>query len=172
MKPVLLLAIILLVDACKVYRRIPENGIAYSKRYNFVFRSVLDVEDYFVNGRLKRSVAYHANGNIAIDMRSSGGNSDTMWTVYFHPNGQKMREMLSVFDTLRWENDWYDDGMQRLSFAHGANDRQTVRRWHANGIKSEESEWQGNMRHGKFIEWDLNGRRIRNEMYRNGVKIK
>lgn len=172
MRPVLILVIVMLLYGCRIYRKIPENGIAYSERYNIVFRDVLDVEDHFVDGRLTRSLAYHANGIVAVDMRSNGGNPDSVRTDYYYSNGQKMRETLLISDTLMLENDWYDDGMQRLSFVLGANNYQLVRRWHANGIRSEESEWRGNKRNGKFIEWDSSGRKTRNESYHHGVKIR
>ncbi len=172
MRPVLIPVIVMLFYGCRVYRKIPENGIAYAERYNFVFREVLDIEDHFVNGRLTRSLSYHANGTVAIDMRSSGSNPDSVRTDYYYANGQKMRETPLVSDTLILENDWYENGMQRLSFVLGANKYQLVRRWHANGIKSEESEWLGNIRNGKLIEWEVSGRRTRNESYHHGVKIK
>lgn len=171
MRLIVFVAIIAIMDGCRIYRRIPENGTASSTRYSVVFRSELEYEEQFVNGRSVKTVAYHKNGRKAIETIASGQDSARIRTEYFFPNGQKMRETLFISDTLIAENVWYDDGMLRLNFILGADNKQRVQQWHINGIKSEESEWMGNNRNGKFVHWDSTGRRIRNERYRNGVKI-
>lgn len=163
--------VIVLVDGCRVYRRIPDDGVAYSKRYNFVLRSELEFEDHYANGQLVRTVAFHPNGRKAFEMRNDHSDPAIMQMDYFYSNGQKMRESTYIADTLIVEKEWYTDGMQRLNFTLDESRQQFVVRWHNNGIKKEESEWMGNTRNGKFIEWDSSGRRIRKEMYRNGLKI-
>ncbi|MBI2429572.1 MAG: hypothetical protein HYV29_12415 [Ignavibacteriales bacterium] len=171
MRPFILVMVIVVLDGCRVYRRIPEDGVAYSRRYNFVLRSELEFEDHFVDRRLVRSVAFHPNGRKAYEMNVAQEDQVMMQIDYYYTNGQKMRESMYITDTLVVENEWYTDGMQRLNFVRGADRQQFVIRWHNNGIKKEESEWTGNTRNGKFIEWDSSGRRVHNETYRNGVKI-
>lgn len=172
MRLLALVVVIVVMDGCRVYRRIPENGVAYSKRYNFVLRSELEFEDHFVDRVLVRSVAIHPNGKKAFEMTTDQGDPVTMRMEYYYSSGQKMRESIYIADTLVAENEWYADGMKRLNFALESKRHQSVVRWHNNGIKKEESEWTGNTRNGRFIEWDSSGRRIRNEMYRNGVKTR
>ncbi len=167
----------------------PRDGVLKVSRENR-FYGKLEVEEHYKNGQLEIMKAWYDNGKTAFENYYKNDNRLYDSLISYYRNGQT-RSMTLQQDTGRIQyREYYENGTVKVSadselnrafYESGEKESDIkfkqgqvvkVMKWYPNGRLSDESEWWSDKRNGKWFEWDSTGKQIRNEKYKNNVKIK
>lgn len=128
--------------------------------------------EYYVTDKLGNSskfVSYYPNRQVETNSSSwlENGVKHFLYEEYF-PNGKVRRREGSQIP--KWE--YYDENGDPTVFYIKDSNRTTEIMFYPGSKKQEESEYLNGKRDGRWQQWDTTGHQIRNEVYKDGVKIK
>lgn len=140
------------------------------KAFGFYKDGTLKSEFYLTDntGYSSKYISYYPNKQI--ETRSlkwmEGEVKQSLYEEFFENGKTRRREGTKV---LKWE--YYDENGEPTLFYLRNGDRITEVTFYPGGKKQDESDFNSGKRDGKWFQWDSTGRQIRNEIYKNGVKI-
>lgn len=191
---------VMIVAGCKP-KRMGENGPPpvdgiIKKTITTPEYGDLTVEEYWVRKKLVRSTWYYGNGNkfteelyfdndtvrsryvryfpdgklqSRVDYWGGEHGNEEIYEERYYNNGRLMARTGTATDRNEL---FYEDGKPWTLVAFTNRDKREEHYWHSNGQHLDESYWKNGNRHGKWIQRDSTGKVTRNELYRNGIKLK
>ena len=97
----------------------------------------------------------------------------TGWVKGFYPDGTlRLLEYYREGQLEGMATKWYADG-RRQCVGHYRDGllEGTAKTWHENGERQGESQLAAGKLHGELILWDPQGREVKREHYRHGVRV-
>lgn len=146
------------------------NGLNV-KAFGYYKDGTLKSEYYLTDksGNSSKYVSYFPNRQIETHSMSwlENGKKEFFYEEFF-PNGKVRRREGSQIP--KWE--YYDENGDPTVFYFKEGDMTTEVMYYPGGRKQDESEYRSNLRNGRWQQWDTTGRLTRDEVYRDGKKIR
>ena len=145
------------------------NGAAV-KAFGFYRDGTMKSEFYLTDktGYSSKFISYYPNRQI--ETRSlkwiEGDVKHYLYEEFFEGGMVRRREGTKV---PKWE--YYDDNGDPTLFYLKDGEKVTEILFYPGAKKQEESDYYKGKRNGKWVQWDTTGHIVRNELYKDGVKL-